>query len=62
MPTTEQLKTLYQIGFWLTYRIMQPIVLICIDARTQNLFILAGNDETIEIEILPNGRIQDEPD
>jgi hypothetical protein len=60
MPTTEQLKTLYQIGFWLTYRIMQPIVLICIDARTRNLFILAGNDETIEI--LPNGRIQDEPD
>ncbi|NJM48309.1 MAG: hypothetical protein HC860_20800 [Alkalinema sp. RU_4_3] len=62
MPTTEQLKTLYEIGFWLTYRMMQPIVLMCVDARTRNLFILAGDNETIEIEILPNGRIQDEPD
>ncbi len=61
MPTVEQLKTLYQIGCWLTYRIMQPIVLMCIDARTQSLFIIAGTDETIEIEILPNGRIKDEP-
>ncbi len=61
MPTVEQLKTLYPIAFWLTYRIMQPIVLMCIDDRTQNLFIIAGADETIEIEILPNGRIKDEP-
>jgi hypothetical protein len=61
MPTNAQLQTLYQIGFWLTYRIMQPIVLMCIDPRTKNLFIIAGDDETIEIEILPNGRVKDEP-
>jgi hypothetical protein len=61
MPTNAQLQTLYQIGFWLTYRIMQPIVLMCIDPRTKNLFIMAGDDETIEIEILPNGRVKDEP-
>jgi hypothetical protein len=61
MPTVEQLKTLYQIGFWLTYRIMQPIALMCIDSRTRNLFIIAGEDETIEVEILPDGRIKDEP-
>jgi hypothetical protein len=61
MPTIEQLKTLYSIGFWLTYRIMQPIVLMCVDPRTRNLFIIAGEDESIEVEILPDGRIKDEP-
>jgi len=36
---------------------LQPIHLICIDERSKNLFILAGNDEEIEFEITPNGEI-----
>jgi hypothetical protein len=36
---------------------LQPIHLICIDKRSKNLFILAGNDEEIEFEITPNGKI-----
>ncbi len=39
----------------------QPIYLICIDARTQNLYILAGYEEEIEFLILPNGELSDEP-
>jgi hypothetical protein len=35
----------------------QPIHLICIDERTKNLFILAGNDEDIEFEVTPLGEI-----
>jgi len=35
----------------------QPIHLICIDDRTQNVFILAGQDEEIEFEITPAGEV-----
>jgi hypothetical protein len=35
----------------------QPIHLICIDERTKNLFILAGNHEEIEFEITPKGEV-----
>ena len=36
---------------------LQPIHLICIDERSKNLFVLAGNDEEIEFEITANGEI-----
>lgn len=61
MPTLAQLRSLYQIGYRLTYGMMQPIHLICIDRRTQNLFILAGHNESIEFEITPDGQVADEP-
>ncbi|WP_445301535.1 DUF6888 family protein [Microcoleus sp. MOSTC5] len=48
---------MYRIGYQLTYLMFQPIHLICIDDRTQNLFILAGNNEEIELEITPNGEV-----
>ncbi|WP_422614244.1 DUF6888 family protein [Brasilonema bromeliae] len=35
----------------------QPIHLICIDSRTQNLFILAGDNEDIEFEVTSNGEV-----
>ncbi|XZF66166.1 MAG: DUF6888 family protein [Gloeotrichia echinulata DVL01] len=35
----------------------QPIHLICIDSRTQNLYILAGENEEIEFEITLNGEV-----
>ncbi|WP_442945180.1 DUF6888 family protein [Nostoc sp.] len=31
--------------------------LICVDKRTGNLFILAGRNEEIEVEITPNGEV-----
>ncbi|MEH2399319.1 MAG: hypothetical protein V7K17_18620 [Nostoc sp.] len=40
---------------------LQPIYLICVDNRTRNLYILAGYDEEIEFQILPNGELSDEP-
>jgi hypothetical protein len=48
MPTDAQLRCLYRIGYQLTYILFQPIHLICIDGRTQNLYILAGQNEEIE--------------
>ena len=57
MPTNAQLRGLHRIGYQLTYLMFQPIHLIGIDDRTQNLFILAGNNEEIEWEITPNGEV-----
>ena len=48
MPTDAQLRCLYRISYQLTYILFQPIHLICIDGRTQNLYILAGQNEEIE--------------
>jgi hypothetical protein len=60
MPTAEQLETLYRVSYQLTYNMLQPIHLICIDNRTRNVYILAGYDEEIEFQILPNGEFADE--
>ncbi|WP_442944579.1 DUF6888 family protein [Nostoc sp.] len=39
---------------------LQPIYLICVDNRTRNVYILAGYDEEIEFQILPNRELSDE--
>lgn len=57
MPTTAQLESLYRVGYQLTYFMLQPIHLICVDNRTRNLYILAGSDEEIEFQIAPNGEV-----
>jgi len=57
MLTEAQLKSLYRICYQLTYFMLQPINLICIDGRTGNLYILAGNSEEIEFEIKLNGKV-----
>ncbi len=57
MPTRAQLESLYRLGYYLTYFTLQPIYLICIDRRTGNLFILAGHNEEIEIEITQEGEM-----
>jgi hypothetical protein len=57
MPTAAQLESLYFVGYQLTYTLLQPVHLICVDQRTQNLYILAGNDEGLEFQILPNGEV-----
>jgi hypothetical protein len=60
MPTAEQLKTLYRVSYQLTYNMLQPIHLICVDNRTRNIYVLAGYDEEVEFQILPNGEFADE--
>jgi hypothetical protein len=61
MPSDKQLETLYRVSYQLTYNMLQPIHLICVDNRTRNVYILAGYDEEIEFQILPNGEFADEP-
>ncbi|PMB25417.1 hypothetical protein CEN40_12570 [Fischerella thermalis CCMEE 5205] len=61
MPTVAQLKSLYRVSYQLTYIMTQPIHLICVDNRTRNIYILAGYDEELEFQILPNGEFADEP-
>jgi hypothetical protein len=36
---------------------IQPIHLVCIDDRTSNLYVLAGNDENLEFQITPEGEV-----
>ncbi len=62
MPTAEQLESLYRVRYQLTYLLFQPIHLVCIDGRSHNLYVLAGNNEELELEILPNGDFSDDPD
>lgn len=61
MPTVAQLESLYRVSYQLTYLMLQPIHLICVDARTRNVYILAGYDEELEFQILLNGEFADEP-
>ncbi|BAZ12222.1 hypothetical protein NIES4071_40510 [Calothrix sp. NIES-4071] len=61
MPTSLQLATLYRVGYQLTYTMLVPIHLMCIDNRTRNLYMLAGYNEELEFQILPNGEFADEP-
>lgn len=57
MPTDKQLKGLYRLSYWLTYIMLQPIHLVCIDDRTSSLYILAGDTESLEIQITPEGEV-----
>ncbi len=60
MPTDSQLSSLYRICYQLTYTMLQPIHLICIDERTKNIYILAGYEEELEFQVLPSGEFADE--
>ncbi len=57
MPTVEQLQSLYRVSYQLTFTMLQPIHLICIDRRTKNLYILAGYEEELEFQIKLNGEV-----
>ncbi|NET44643.1 MAG: hypothetical protein F6K15_23400 [Okeania sp. SIO2B3] len=52
MPTQAQLLQCYILSCWVT-RFYLPINLIRLDERSQNIFMLIGED--IEIEIKPSG-------
>ncbi|MDJ0717696.1 MAG: hypothetical protein QNJ54_26315 [Prochloraceae cyanobacterium] len=60
MPTASQLEKLYILTNFLTFRGFQPINIVCIDPRTNNLFILAGQNDEIEIEIQPDGELKND--
>ena len=57
MPTDKQLKGLYRLSYWLTYIMLQPIHLVCVDDRTGNLYVLAGNNESLEFQITPEQEV-----
>lgn len=57
MPTANQLKSLYRVSYQLTFTMLQPVHLVCIDRRTHNVYVLAGQDENLEFEIVPNGEV-----
>jgi len=57
VPTNAQLRGLYRLSYWLMYIMFQPVHLVCIDDRTNNLYVLAGNAENLEFEIKPNGEV-----
>ncbi|WP_458649559.1 DUF6888 family protein [Sivoneniella epilithica] len=57
MPTVAQLESLYRVSYQLTYIMLQPIHLICVDDRTRNVYVLAGYDEKLEFEIVINGEV-----
>ncbi|MGB8700998.1 MAG: hypothetical protein WCD18_16420 [Thermosynechococcaceae cyanobacterium] len=56
-PTAVQLKSLYRQSQWLTNVAFVPIHIVRLDERTGNLFILAGNEESIELQINPVGEL-----
>ncbi|AFZ25667.1 hypothetical protein Cylst_3528 [Cylindrospermum stagnale PCC 7417] len=57
-PTAAQLQSLYRYCHLLTNVMFQPIYIVRLDERTLNLFILAGQNKEIEIEIQPDGSIE----
>ncbi|MEM8640796.1 MAG: hypothetical protein AAGG51_18550 [Cyanobacteria bacterium P01_G01_bin.54] len=56
-PKGIQLRALYRQCYWLTNIAFQPIHIVRLDERTGNLFILAGHQETIEVEISTTGGV-----
>ncbi|MFQ4146875.1 DUF6888 family protein [Chlorogloeopsis sp. ULAP02] len=53
-PTPEQLKSFYQRSVRVS-NLLLPINLVRFDSRTNRIVMLVG--ETIQIEILPNGKV-----
>ncbi len=57
-PTAAQLRTLYRLCYLLTNVMLQPVHIVRLDERTLNIFILAGHNEEIEMEIRPEGSME----
>ncbi len=57
MPNDAQLKGLYRLTYWLTFIMVQPIHIVCLDNRTNNLYILAGDTENLEFQIALDGEV-----
>lgn len=50
-PTIAQMRSLYRQCHWLTNVMFKPIHVVRLDERSGNLFILAGHEESIELQI-----------
>jgi hypothetical protein len=57
MPNNAQLRGLYRLTYWLTFIMVQPVYLVCMDARTNNLYILARDTENLEFQIALDGEV-----
>jgi hypothetical protein len=55
--TIAQMRSLYRQCHWLTNVVFQPIHVVRLDERTGNLFILAGHEESIEVQIKADGEL-----
>ena len=53
----NHLGLLYRVSYQLTYLLFQPIHLIGVDRRTENVYIIAGNREELELQIVPSGEV-----
>ncbi|MGL4621498.1 MAG: DUF6888 family protein [Chroococcidiopsis sp.] len=56
-PTQAQLKSLYRQCYFITNTIKQPVHIVRIDERTKNIFILAGPEESLQLQIKPDGEL-----
>lgn len=56
-PTEAQLRSLYRQCHWLTNVAFQPVHIVRLDERNGNLFILAGHEESIELQLKPDGEL-----
>lgn len=56
-PTQAQLQSLYRQCYRITNIFFQPIHIVRIDERTGNLFILAGPEESLQLQIKPDGEL-----
>lgn len=56
-PTIAQMRSLYRQCHWLTNVAFQPIDVVRNGERTGNLFILAGHEESIEVQIKADGEL-----
>jgi hypothetical protein len=56
-PTIAQMRSLYRQCHWLTNVVFQPIHVVRLDERMGNLFILAGHEESIELQISFGGEL-----
>jgi hypothetical protein len=56
-PNHKQLKTLYRICYFLTNVVFHPIHIIRVDEQSHYIFVLAGHEEDIEVEIRLDGSI-----
>lgn len=59
-PTIAQLRSLHIQCHILTNSMFQPIYIVRLDEKTENIFILAGQEELLEFEIDPQGRLTDD--
>lgn len=56
-PTQAQLRSLYHQCYFITNTIKQPVHIVRIDERTKNIFILAGDEESLQLQIKPDGEL-----